>query len=234
MFNQVHSEKIYQQVNRQIQELILSGELKKGDKLPGERQLAELLGVSRASVRESLRSLEIMGFLESRSGEGTFISESNAPILLEPLSIMFKLNNGTFRDILEIRLVLEVEAAGLAAIRLTERDELKLRKLLRQLEECDDEGRSVEIDKAIHLAIAQSTGNYLIVTMLDAISSLMTSFIADARKIIVKNIKEQGCLEKIHHDVIAAICSHDPKQAQNAMRSHFDSVMESARMENMI
>jgi GntR family transcriptional repressor for pyruvate dehydrogenase complex len=130
--------------------------------------------------------------------------------------------------------VLEVEAAGLAAIRLTERDELKLRKLLRQLEECDDEGRSVEIDKAIHLAIAQSTGNYLIVTMLDAISSLMTSFIADARKIIVKNIKEQGCLEKIHHDVIAAICSHDPKQAQNAMRSHFDSVMESARMENMI
>ncbi len=58
MFNPVRSEKIYQQVNRQVQELILSGELKKGDKLPGERQLAEMLNVSRASVRESLRSLK--------------------------------------------------------------------------------------------------------------------------------------------------------------------------------
>lgn len=233
MFNPVRSEKIYQQVNRQVQELILSGELKKGDKLPGERQLAEMLNVSRASVRESLRSLEIMGLLESRAGEGNFVSDSKTPILLEPLSIMFKLNNGTFRDILEIRKVLEVEAAGLAAARMTKDQELELRSLFQSMEESDDETRSVEIDKAIHLAIANSTGNYLIVTMLEAISSLMTVFIADARRIIVKNIREQGRLEQIHADVIDALCQRDPEKARAAMSLHFEAVIESAGIEDL-
>lgn len=234
MFNPVQSEKIYQQVNRQIQDLILSGQLKKGDKLPGERQLAEMLSVSRASVRESLRSLEIMGLLESRAGEGNFISESRTPILLEPLSIMFRLNNGTFRDILEIRSALEVEAAGIAAARLDDAQEAELRRLFRELQDSRNEAESVEIDKAIHLAIATSTGNYLFVTMLDAISSLMSAFIADARKVIVKNIKEQGRLDAIHQDVIDALCARDPAGARAAMERHFASVMESAELEGII
>ncbi len=227
MFSPIKSEKIYQQINKQIQDLILSGELKNGDKLPGERQLAETFNVSRTSIRESIRSLEIMGLIESRPGEGNFIKDSDSTIMLEPLSIMFKLNNGTFNDILEIRIILEVEAAGLAAQRISSEDLEKLKSLIKELEYSKNEEHSVEIDKEIHYLIAHATGNFLIITVLDAISSLMTNFITDARKIIVKNINEQGRLLKIHKDVVEAICNKDVKETKNAMQRHFDSVIES-------
>ncbi|MBN2285992.1 MAG: FadR family transcriptional regulator [Tissierellales bacterium] len=233
MFHEVIPGKIYQQINKQIQELILGGALKKGDKLPPERQLAEALNVSRASIRESFRSLEIMGLIESRPGEGNFIASCDNAIIFEPLSIMFKLNNGKFRDILEIRMILEVEAAGLAAERITD-DQLELlQTLMEDLEQSDNENHSVEIDKKIHYLIAESTGNFLIITMLDAISSLMTDFIANARLIIAKNISEQGRLTKIHKDVVKALCQKNPRLAQDAMRRHFYSVWESIENEEM-
>ncbi len=233
MFSPIKPEKIYRQINKQFQDLILSGDLKKGDKLPGERQLAESFNVSRASIRESIRSLEIMGLVESRPGEGNFVKDSNTAIMLEPLSIMFKLNNGTFNDILEIRIILEVEAVGLAAQRISAEDLEKLKALIKELEYSKNEEHSVEIDKEIHYLIAHATGNFLIITVLDAISSLMTNFIIDARKIIIKNINEQGRLLKIHKDVVEAICNKDIEAAKNAMRRHFDSVSESMENENI-
>ncbi len=233
MFHEVIPGKIYQQINKQIQDLILSEVLKKGDKLPPERQLAEAFNVSRASIRESIRSLEIMGLIESRPGEGNFISNFERPTIFEPLTIMFKINNGTFRDILEIRMILEVEAAGLAAERITDDHLKKLNDLMQALENSDDEAESVEIDKKIHYLIAEATGNYLIIVMLDAISSLMTSFIANARLIIAKNISEQGRLIRIHKDVVKALGQKNPRLAQDAMRRHFYSVYESIEGEDI-
>ncbi|OPL08523.1 MAG: hypothetical protein AVO33_11275 [delta proteobacterium ML8_F1] len=233
MFREVVPGRIYQQINKQIQELILNGTLKKGDKLPPERQLAEAFNVSRASVRESFRSLEIMGLIESRPGEGNFITNYNNAIIFEPLSIMFKLNNGSFSDILEIRTILEVQAAGLAAERIATDQLQRLLSLMEELENSPSEEASVETDKQIHYLIAEATGNFLIITMLEAISSLMTSFIANARLIIAKNISEQGRLIKIHKDVVTAIAQKNPRLAQDAMRRHFYSVLESIENEEM-
>ncbi len=226
-FERIETKKIYQRINEQIQQMILSGKLKIGDKLPPERQLAEQLGVSRNSIRESLRSLEILGLVESRQGEGNFIVDEIEESFFEPLSILFKLHNGTFRDILEIRLTLEVEAATMAAERIDEEGKRRLAELCRELESCEDEERSVEIDRSIHYHIAEATGNYLVIMFLEGISFVLTTHIKNARQAILSAMHEKGILIDIHTGVVDAILANDSERARAEMKKHFDAVIES-------
>ena len=99
MFNSISNKKVYEQVIEQIQKNIMDGTFKNGDKLPSERELSEKMAVSRTSIREALRVLETMGVVESRQGEGNFICSNIEKSLLQPLSMMFKLNNGSWSDI---------------------------------------------------------------------------------------------------------------------------------------
>ena len=226
-FKRIETKKIYQRINEQIQEMILSGDLKMGDRLPAERQLAEQLGVSRNSIRESLRSLEILGLVESRQGEGNFIIDEIDESFFEPLSILFKLHNGSFRDILEIRLVLEVEAAGLAAERISEDGATLLYDLCEELKTCTNEERSVEIDKEIHYHIAKATNNYLFIMFLEGISLILTKHIKDARQVILAAMHERGILLTIHTNVVEAILKRDQEKAKKRMREHFEAVIAS-------
>ncbi|MDW7669976.1 MAG: GntR family transcriptional regulator, partial [Bacillota bacterium] len=157
MFEPIKNKKIHQQVSEEIQKMILSGELKLGDKLPAERKMAEMLNVSRTSIREALRSLEIIGIIESRQGEGNFISENFDQVGLEPMSLIFTLKNGKFKDILEIRNIIEIEAAGLTAERITEERKEVLIDLLTDLINAESEAEKVAIDKSIHYKIAEYT-----------------------------------------------------------------------------
>src|SRR6056297_390781 len=224
MFEPIKNKKIYQQVSEEIQNMILNGELKLGDKLPAERKMAEMLDVSRTSVREALRSLEIIGIIESRQGEGNFISENFDQVGLEPMSLIFTLKNGKFRDILEIRNILEIEAAGLTAERITEERKEILRNLLTDLINAESEAERVAIDKSLHYKIAEYTNNILIVTILETISSLMIYFIKDARLKIVKNLKVDNLLEDMHKNMVNSILSGDKNKAKKAMKEHFDNV----------
>lgn len=224
MFEPIKNKKIHQQVSEKIQKMILDGELKLGDKLPAERKMAEMLDVSRTSVREALRSLEIIGIIESRQGEGNFISENFDQAGLEPLSLIFTLKNGKFRDILEIRNILEIEAAGLAAERITEDEKEVLKDLLDKLLKAKSEADRVEIDKAIHYKIAEFTNNVLILNILETISSLMIYFIEDARLKIIQTLKVDNLLEEMHMNIVTSIVSGDKKKARKAMKEHFDNV----------
>jgi GntR family transcriptional regulator, transcriptional repressor for pyruvate dehydrogenase complex len=226
-FQRIETKKIYQRINDQIQRMIIEGRLRIGDRLPSERQLAEHLGVSRNSIRESLRSLEILGLVESRQGEGNFIVDEIEEGFFEPLSILFKLHNGSFRDILEIRLILEVEAAALAAERIDDEGKRRLRQLRSELESCENEERSVEIDRKIHYHIAEATGNYLIIMFLEGISAILTKHIKDARQAILTAMQRRGILIDIHTEVIDAILTGDPEAARGGMKSHFSAVVES-------
>ncbi len=224
MFEPIKNKKIHQQVSEEIQKMILSGELKLGDKLPAERKMAEMLNVSRTSIREALRSLEIIGIIESRQGEGNFISENFDQVGLEPMSLIFTLKNGKFKDILEIRNILEIEAAGLTAERITEERKEILENLLTDLINADSEAERVAIDKSIHYKIAEYTNNILIVTILETISSLMIYFIKDARLKIVKNLKVDNLLEDMHRNIVKSIISGNKEKAKQAMKEHFDNV----------
>ncbi|MFT9493792.1 FadR/GntR family transcriptional regulator [Anaerosolibacter sp.] len=229
MFTPIKSKKVYQHVIEQIQVMVMDGTLKKGDKLPAERELAETLGVSRTSIREALRVLEIIGTIESRQGEGNFITASMEKSLFEPLSVMFKIHQGTSLDILELRIIIENEAARIAAERIEQEDMDVLNELIQALAEAKDENESTIIDKEIHYKIAEITGNYLILSVLNAISTLMESFIKEARVRIINWRKERNLLLQQHQEICASIIAKDPDRAYRAMQAHFQSVIDSMK-----
>ncbi len=227
MFTPIKSKKVYQHVIEQIQVMVMDGTLKKGDKLPAERELAETLGVSRTSIREALRVLEIIGTIESRQGEGNFITASMEKSLFEPLSVMFKINQGKSQDILELRIIIENEAARLAAERIEKKDMEILDQLIQALSIAQDENESTLIDKEIHYKIAEITGNHLIISVLNAISALMESFIKEARIRIINWKKERNLLLQQHQEICASIIAKDPDRAVRAMNAHFQTVIDS-------
>ena len=234
MFNNISNKKVYEQVIEQIQNNIMEGIFKKGDKLPSERELSEKMGVSRTSIREALRVLETMGVVESRQGEGNFICSNIEKSLLQPLSMMFKLNNGSFSDIYELRSILEIECARLSAIRATDMD---CRELLSVVEEMEQEtfGENryeilVELDKKFHNTISDISKNYLIESLFSTISNLFEKFIEDARYKIILFDSEQANKSLLiqHKKICESIIKKNQDMAVEAMREHMEYVMENA------
>jgi len=167
MFNSISSKKVYEQVIEQIQERILNGEIKKGDKLPSERELSEQMNVSRTSIREAIRVLETMGVIESKQGEGNFICTNIEKSLIEPLSMIFKLNDGTWQNVLELREVLELQTVKIAAIRATEKECIELKNIVDDMRKetysRDKNNKAIVLlDQKFHNKLASMSKNYLI------------------------------------------------------------------------
>jgi len=227
MFTPVQNKKIYQLIVEQIQNMILHGELKGGDKLPSERDMSETFQASRASIREAVRSLEILGIIDCRQGEGNFIRETSGNQWLEPLSVMFKLNNGTFNEILEMRQILETEAARLAATRIEKHEQEKLIELVSLIKNSSAEEDKVKYDRAFHLLISEASRNMLIATVMKAITAILQNFIEEARESINIWAADPGILSEQHQKICDAILSGDGTLAAEAMRIHFEMVVES-------
>jgi GntR family transcriptional repressor for pyruvate dehydrogenase complex len=226
MFSPIKNTKVYEQVIEQIKNMIIDGTLKKGDKLPSERDLVEHLQVSRTSIREALRALQIIGLVECRQGEGNYIRESFENSLFEPLSMMFMLQESDPREIIELRKIIEVETAALAAERVSDEELEDMKNLVNALKGSKDENISVKIDKGFHYEIAKASKNFLVLSMLNAVSSLIDSFIKDARKEILKDEKNVEILSKQHEDVYEALKKHDSLAAAAAMKKHLDFANE--------
>lgn len=222
MFSPIKNTKVYEQVIEQIKAMIEGGILKKGDKLPSERSLVEQLQVSRASIREALRALEVIGLIECRQGEGNYIKASFEDNLLEPLSIMFMLEGSNSQDIWELRKTIEVEAAGLAAKRITDEQLEELKELLNRLNESDDEAVNGEIDKQFHYKIAECSGNILIFNILRTVSTLVDDTIKDVRKIILVEEQNKEILYNQHREIYLSMERHDAAASRQAMRINLD------------
>ncbi|MGC6175679.1 FadR/GntR family transcriptional regulator [Lacrimispora sp. 38-1] len=230
MFSPIKNTKVYEQVMDQIKEMIDNGVLKKGDKLPSERDLVEELQVSRASIREALRALEVIGLIECRQGEGNFIKSSFQDNLFEPLSIMYMLEGTNPGDILELRKIMEVEAAGLAAKRITEEQLAELKEIMERFENCKDEELNAMIDKELHYKIAECSGNVLIYNILRTVSLLVDDFIKDARRLIIADQDKKKMLLLQHKDIYLAVEMHSSVAARKAMRQHLDYTNKYSKM----
>lgn len=225
MFMPIKNIKVYEQVIDQIKDMISDGTLKKGDKLPSERDLAEQLGVSRTSIREALRSLEIIGIIESRQGEGNFIRDSFQNTLFEPLSIMFILNGCKLKEIFELRKVIEIETAALAAKQVTDDELNDMIDLINKMKNSENEEERVIYDSKFHYKIAEASRNFLIVNILNTVSTLMDSFIKDARKIIINNMHKDD-IDFQHEQIWKALRDHNPLEAAECMRKHMELINE--------
>jgi GntR family transcriptional repressor for pyruvate dehydrogenase complex len=225
MFKPVENKKVYQHVVDQIQNMILDGTLKAGDKLPTERDMTELFKVSRTSVREAIRALDILGLVECRQGDGNFIRKDFSTGMFEPLSIMFKLHNGNALDLFQIRKMLEEEAVKLAATQITKKQLVELKSIMRNLESAEIEKEKVKLDADFHFKIIEASGNYLLQCFYNAVATIMKSFMADARKVFIK-AEKLNVLSELHQEIYAGIESHNPDGALNAIRKHFNFVID--------
>lgn len=222
MFNPIKSTKVYEQVIDQIKDMIKQGKLTKGDRLPSERSLVEQLQVSRACIREALSALEVIGLVECRQGEGNYISTTFEDNLLEPLSVMYMLEGSNPEEIWELRKIMEVEAAGLAAKRISDVQLDELSKLLSGFDINRDEAYNAEIDKQFHYKIAEYSGNVLIYNILRTVSVIVEDFIKDIRQIILTDKENWEVLFSQHKEVYLAIERHSSADARKAMAKHLD------------
>lgn len=222
MFSPIKNTKVYEQVIDQIKDMINKGTLTKGDKLPSERNLVEQLKVSRTSIREALRALEVIGLIECRQGEGNYIRASFQDNLFEPLSIMFMLEGSNPEAIWELRKIMEVEASGLAAKRITDEQLKELKEITERFMNCENEDINADIDKEFHHKIAECSGNVLIFNILNTVSTLVDHFIVDARKLILVQEGNKEILFSQHNEVYLSMKKHNSEASRKAMREHLD------------
>jgi len=223
------NKKVYETVIDQIKGMIISGELRKGDRLPPERDLVDTLQVSRTSIREALRALQIIGLVECRQGGGNFIRESFEDNLIEPLSLMFVLQNSRNLELLELRKSIEVQMAALAAGKIGDTELNELEGIIRRMKEDPTEAESVRLDADFHYLIARSSGNRLMESILRAVSSLMDTFIKETREELLVNPDNNETLVETHEDIAVALRARDPLKAANAMERHLDFVARNIR-----
>lgn len=226
MLSPIKNTKIYEKVIDQIKEMVKTGEIKSGDKLPPERELAEQLAVSRTSIREALRSLEMLGLVECRQGEGNFIKDNLENSLLEPLSIVFMLQGSKTQEVLELRKIIEPETAALAAKRINKEQLQELREILNILNDTEDKEFSAEMDKKFHYKIAEAAGNLLVSNMMFAVSSLIESSIEDARMNLLLKEENRSILKQQHEYIYKTLEAQDANGASMAMREHLKLINE--------
>lgn len=225
-FTPVKMKKAVEYIIDQVKELILSGELRPGDKLLTERELAERLQVSRASVREALSALNMAGILEIKHGEGIFLRNADSNAVIEPLTIIAIMDKDKIKNLLEVRKALEVEAAGIAAERRQPEDLEKIKNALDHMEQdlkTDNTGE--EADLRFHFYIAESTGNPLLIRLMNSIHEAMKQTLSTTRKLWMSSTR--GTSERLfeeHRDIYLAIDSGNKERVRELMYSHLYKV----------
>lgn len=218
--------KVYTKVIKDIKEKILSGELKNGDRLPSEREMAEKLEVSRTSIREAIRVLEIMGLIESKRGSGNYIANSFGNSLFEPLSIMFMLQEYSPGDIHELREALEIECCRVASKKMSDNDIKLLNNVVDKMYKTNDEKQSLSLDIRFHNIIVKSSDNPLIVNVFEVISQLMDKFIKESRKIILCEENNREVLLNSHKEIVSSLQERDEEKAIYSMKKHFEIIKQ--------
>jgi len=223
----IKTKRIYETIVEQIKNLIISGNLKPGDKLPSEKELAERLQVSRTSVREALCALDMAGLLEVRPGGGAFVRQSNPSDILESLSFALILEKEKIRDIVELRRGLEIEAAGLAAERASEENLTKMEEALAQMETDLATGAPGDAsDLKFHYSIIEAARNPLLLRVMNTIYDTMNQTFRITRNLWLKSPSStpQRLLEE-HRQIYKAIRSKNAKKARKIMSLHIQKVL---------
>jgi GntR family transcriptional repressor for pyruvate dehydrogenase complex len=221
-FEAIRKNKVYEEVARQIERLILT-KLHPGDKIPPERELAEMLGVSRSSIRDAIRSLELVGLLEPRQGVGTVVREISTDSLVNPLSNVLVYKRQLVSELLDFRKMLEPPLAARAATHASLEEVAEMEEILRrQDEKLRRSELAIEEDSEFHYSVAMASENSVVLKVLDVLMDLL-------RQTRERSLQVEGRPQKSlagHRRILAAIKRHDALAAEAAMRRHIEDVEE--------
>ncbi|MBG0791599.1 MAG: FadR family transcriptional regulator [Desulfovibrionaceae bacterium] len=214
---------ISEEIAAQIRGMIDGGQLSPGDRLPAERVMAEMFGVSRTTVREGIKSLAEAGVLESRQGAGTFVRSVGERSSRHAASIIDVILAGDYRlaDVFEVRKMLEPEIAAIASAKAKPDDITRLEAILHRQEDAVRKGRSgADSDLLFHQMLADIAGNEVLRELVTALHDALAKSRADS----VQSPERQKVSLAAHRAIVAALRSGRGMQAERAMREHLDEV----------
>lgn len=218
-FEAVRRNRIYQEIARQIEKMIAE-KMKPGDMLPPERQLAEIFGVSRSSIRDAIRTLELSGLVEARQGLGTVVREPSADVL-NPLTSVLVQKRKLVGELLDVRKMIEPPLAARAAVHATPDELAEMDVILRRQQEKMQAGElAVDEDSEFHYAIAMAADNSVVLKVLDVLMDLLR----DTRE---RSLQVEGRPERSlagHQEILDAIKRQDAAGAEAAMCRHIEAV----------
>jgi GntR family transcriptional repressor for pyruvate dehydrogenase complex len=227
MYKIVQTSRLYEQIVLQIEESVQKGDLKVGDQLPAERELAEQFGVSRTAVREAVKALREKGIVEAFPGRGTFITNGTSHGIRQSLDRMVKSGQPDgFAFLVEVREILEPEIASLAATRAQEEDLVAMREAVSVMDSArQDPDAYIEADLDFHLSLAEAAANPLILSLIDSIVGILRE-----QRIGIFRVEGGPERGQYHHKrILNAIEHRDPQGARDAMKAHLGQVREDSR-----
>ncbi|WP_260705994.1 FadR/GntR family transcriptional regulator [Edaphobacter flagellatus] len=214
-----HHSQLTMQVVDHVRALIASGEVKSGDRLPPERELARKLQISRSSLRSGIGFLSAMGVLKSRHGAGTFVSSGPPALDSNSLSVLGILHGFLPWQMFEARLVLESSIAAIAAERATDEHIAELAEEVAEMYAALEDPQEYLIhDVRFHRTIARAAGN----PILGALMETITANLYENRSRTVTNAQDLKESAEMHREIYRAIRSHNPTQARHAMEKHLN------------
>lgn len=224
MYKIVQSSRLYEQIVEQIEQSVQKGDLKPGDQLPAERELAQQFGVSRTAVREAVKALREKGLVEAYPGKGTFITSGSSNPMRQSLDRMLKSGQtDATSSLVEVREILEPEIAALAALRATEENLNSLREAVAVMDAAKrDPDAYIEADLDFHLELAEAAANPLILSLIDSIVGILRE--QRMRIFEVDGGPDRG--QHHHKKILEAMEHQDAQGAREAMRAHLRQVRE--------
>ena len=205
-----------------IKGMILSGELKPGDRLSPEKELSELLGLSRSSLREAVKALEIIRVLDVRRGDGTYVTSLEPQLLLEAMAFVVDIHqDSSVLELFEVRRILEPTAAAMAASRATPEHIARLRDMLTEVDENTSIDGLVAHDMLFHRHISTMSGNAYLTSLLDGLSG------KTLRARVWRGLTQEHSVERTlaeHHAIVDALASGDAEVVRALVTVHISGV----------
>jgi len=235
VFKNLNSEKngtTAEEVVERLRNMIHNGELSSGDRLPPERDLAKLLGVSRPTLRAGIRSLSTIGILQSKQGAGTFVAPADESPTLDSsaLRMLSALHGFTSDEMFEARLALEMSIAGLAAERATsEQMTLMAEEITGMYASLSNPEQYLVHDMRFHQTIAAASNNRILTSLMNMVATILF----DSRSKTVKRATDLKQSAEQHHEIYRAMREHDADSARMAMHDHLVETQKAQRLEEM-
>ena len=221
-YSKIKPKPLFEIIIEQIRDQIASGSLKPGDLLPAERQLSDMMGVNRHSLREALKVLEFLGVVHSRTGIGTMVNNLGQDILVDRVEQAASFSPRRFlKELMELRQAIEPHAAALAAERATPEDLARMEKAMIDLRHEFDGGElGSDADERLHLALAAATHNDTFVRLTEPMMAMLTDY--RQKSLNIQGRRRETLAE--HERIFAAVSQGKPGEAREAMIAHLDQV----------
>ncbi|WP_071672515.1 FCD domain-containing protein [Nioella nitratireducens] len=236
-FQRIDAEKLSQSVVRQIEQLILRGILRPGERLPSERELSERLGVSRPSLRDAISELQDRGLLSTRAGAGIYVADVLGSAFAPALIRLFADHDEAVFDYIAFRRDLEGVAAARAATSATETDLKVIDTLFRKMEAAHTKRNptdEAELDAQFHIAIIESSHNVIMLHMMRSMFDLLKEGVFYNRQVMFKQRNTRDILLEHHRAMNEAIQARDPDAAREAVSDHLTFVENALKQQKRL